>query len=210
MRGETISSPVAATPPRKTWRGRLARLVTEVLAPAPVATILLFIVAWHSTQSLVRALAWGGVAALFATLIPVAYLIRGVRRRQFTDHHVRLREQRPLAFLVGIASLLVGLTLMALLGAPRELVALVAAMGVGLIVSLLVTLIWKISVHVAVVAGAITILMLVFGSILLILGPLVALVGWARVVVGDHTPAQVAAGAVVGATVASVVFVLLR
>ena len=32
-------------------RRRLARLVTEVLAPAPVATILLFIVAWHSTRS---------------------------------------------------------------------------------------------------------------------------------------------------------------
>jgi len=152
----------------------------------------------------------GGVSALFATLVPLLYLLRGVRRRQFTDHHVRLREQRPLAFLVGIASLLIGLALMVVLGAPRQLLALIAAMGVGLIVSLLVTLLWKISVHVAVVAGAVVILVLVFGPLLLVLAPLVALVGWARVEVADHTPAQVIAGSGLGAAVAAVVFILLR
>jgi len=210
MRGETVSSPVAGSPSRRTVRRRLARIITELLAPVPVATILLFVVAWHSTHSLARSLVWGGVSTLFATLVPLLYLLRGVRRRQFTDRHVRLREQRPLAFLVGIASLLIGLALMVVLGAPRELVALVAAMGVGLIVSLLVTLLWKISVHVAVVAGAVVILVLVFGPLLLILGPLVALVGWARVEVADHTPAQVIAGSALGAIVAAVVFMLLR
>ena len=210
MRGETVSSPVAGSPSRRTTRRHLARIITELLAPVPVATILLFVVAWHSTHSLAQSLVWGGVSALFATLVPLLYLLRGVRRRQFTDRHVRLREQRPLAFLVGIASLLIGLALMVVLGAPRELVALVAAMGVGLIVSLLVTLLWKISVHVAVVAGAVVILVLVFGPLLLILGPLVALVGWARVEVADHTPAQVIAGSGLGAAVAAVVFILLR
>jgi len=210
MRGETVSSPIAASPSRRTMRRRVARIITELLAPVPVATILLFVVAWHSTHSLARSLVWGGVSALFATLVPLLYLLRGVRRRQFTDRHVRLREQRPLAFLVGIASLLIGLALMVVLGAPRELLALIAAMGVGLIVSLLVTLLWKISVHVAVVAGAVVILVLIFGPLLLVLAPLVALVGWARVEVADHTPAQVIAGSGLGAAVAAVVFMLLR
>jgi len=210
MRGETVSSPVAGSPSRRTTRRHLARIITELLAPVPVATILLFVVAWHSTHSLARSLVWGGVSTLFATLVPLLYLLRGVRRRQFTDRHVRLREQRPLAFLVGIASLLIGLALMVVLGAPRELLALVAAMGVGLIVSLLVTLLWKISVHVAVVAGAVVILVLVFGPLLLVLAPLVALVGWARVEVADHTPAQAIAGSWLGAAVAAVVFMLLR
>ncbi len=188
----------------------MAGIITELLAPVPVATILLFVVAWHSTHSLARALVWGGISALFATLVPLLYLLRGVRRRQFTDRHVRVREQRPLAFLVGTASLLIGLELMVELGAPRELLALVAAMGVGLIISLLVTLLWKISVHVAVVAGAVVILVLVFGPALLVLGPMLVLVGWARVEMGDHTPAQVIAGSGLGAAVAAVVFILLR
>lgn len=43
-----------------------------------------------------------------------------------------------------------------------------------------------------------------------VLGSLVALVGWAREEVADHTPAQATAGRGLGATVAAVVVVLLR
>jgi membrane-associated phospholipid phosphatase len=202
--------PGATTPPRQSGRRRLARLVTEALAPAPTVALLLLVVAWRSAPSPAEALRWGLLAALFASLVPFAYILRGVRRRRLTDHHVGVREQRPLPLLVGIASVLAGLALLAAWGAPRDLVALVAAMAVGLATSLLVTLAWKISVHTAVVAGAVVILVLVFGPTLLALAPAVTLVGWARVEVGDHTPAQVVAGAALGATVAAVVFSLLR
>ncbi len=105
---------------------------------------------------------------------------------------------------------IVGLVLLALWGAPGELVALVASMVVRLASSLLVTLVWKRSIHIAVVAGAVTILVLVFGPPLLVLAPLVALVCWTRVAVGDRTPAQTMAGVARGATVAAAVFSLLR
>jgi membrane-associated phospholipid phosphatase len=61
-----------------------------------------------------------------------------------------------------------------------------------------------------VVAGAVVTLGLVFGATYLMLLPAIALVGWARVAVGDHTPTQVGAGAVLGGTVAAVVFSALR
>ena len=79
-----------------------------------------------------------------------------------------------------------------------------------MVVSLLVTLAWKVSVHTAVAAGAVTILALVFGAPLLVLWPLVGLIGCARVEVGDHTLGQAVAGAALGTTVAAVVFPLLR
>ena len=116
-----------------------------------------------------KPLRWGILAALFASFVPFLYIVRGVRRGRLTDHHVRVREQRRLPLLVGVASVVIGLTLLALWGAPRELVALVASMVVGLASSLLVTLVWKISIHTAVVAGAVTILVLVFGPPLLVL-----------------------------------------
>ena len=191
-------------------RRRLARVVTEVLAPAPTVALLLLAVAWRSAPTATEAARWGLLAALFASLVPFLYIVRGVRRGRLTDHHVRVREQRPLPLLVGIGSVLLGLALLASWGAPRELVALVAAMAVGLASSLLVTLVWKLSIHTAVVAGAVVILVLVFGPALLALAPLVGLVCWARVAVRDHTPAQTIAGAALGATVATVVFSLLR
>ena len=63
-----------------------------------------------------------------------------------------------------------------------------------------VTLVWKLSIHAAVVAGAVTILVQVFGLPLLVLAPLVALVCWSRVALRDHTPAQTVAGAALGAS----------
>ncbi len=199
---------VAARP--RTNRQRLARVVTEVLAPAPTVAGLLLVVAWRSSPTAVEAVTWGLLASLFANVIPFLFIWRGVMRRRLTDHHVRIREQRPIPLLVGIASVLIGLVLLTWAGAPRELVALGAAMLVGLVTSLLVTLFWKLSVHTAVTAGALVILVLVFGRWFLALTPVVGLVAWARVATGDHDVGQVLGGAALGTSVAGIVFSLLR
>jgi membrane-associated phospholipid phosphatase len=188
----------------------LARLVTEVLAPAPVVAALLLAVAWRSAPTPAAALPWALLAAAFCSALPMLFILRGVRRGRLTDHHVRVRRQRRAPLLVAGGSVLVGLGLLLAAGAPRDVVALVGAGGVGLAVALAITLVWKISIHTAVAAGAVVVLALVFGPALLVLTPLVALSGWARVEVGDHTPAQVVAGAAVGAAVAGAAFPLLR
>jgi hypothetical protein len=184
-------------------RRALARVVTELLAPANVAGGLLVLVAWHSAATTADALRRAGVAVLFAAVVPMAYIIRGVRRQRLNDRHIRHRHQRPIPLLVGVGVLALG-------NARRELIALVAAMAVGLGTSLSVTLVWKISIHIAVVAGAVVILVLVFGPAAPGSVPLVALVAWARVALRDHTPGQAAAGAALGALVAASVFSLLR
>jgi hypothetical protein len=184
--------------------------VTEVLAPAPTVAVLVLLVAWQSTPTGAEAVRWGALAAIFVSVVPFLYVVRGVRRGGLSDHHVGVRHQRPDPLLVGVASMLVGLVLLVLWDAPRDLIALVAVVAAGLGMSLLVTLVWKLSIHAAVVSGAVTILLFVFGPPLLVVAPLVPLVCWARVAVHDHTPAQTLAGAVLCATVAAVVFSALR
>jgi membrane-associated phospholipid phosphatase len=206
----TRGDPPLAANQRLPRRLRTARLVTEVLAPAPIVAVLPLVVAWHSTPTAALAIAWGVTASLFASVLPFAVILLGVRRGRLTDHHVGVRQQRARPMLLGVASVLAGLELLVVVGAPRELVALVAAMTVGLSVSLLVTLWWKVSVHTAVAAGAATVLALVFGPALLAVWPLVGVIGWSRVQLGDHTPAQVLVGVVLGAGVAATIFPLLR
>ncbi len=206
---QTVGQRLDEDPGRPHHR-RLARLVTELLAPAPTATVLILAVALHSAASPAAALRWAVLAILFGCILPSLYIIRGVRRRQLSDHHVRVREQRALPILVGLASVLVGLALVVMLGAPRDLIAVVVAMAAGLVVSLLITLVWKLSVHTGTVAGTVIILALVFGPALLVLEVFSFLVGWARVELGDHTPAQAIAGGIIGALVAALTFSLLR
>jgi membrane-associated phospholipid phosphatase len=73
-----------------------------------------------------------------------------------------------------------------------------------------ITLWWKISVHAAIAAGAATALPLVFGQALLAAWPLVAVIAWSRIQVGDHTPAQVLAGVALGIVVTATILPLLR
>ena len=195
---------------RRPTRSLLARIVTEALAPAWIATALLVAVAIHTAPTPAEAIRWGVVSALFASVLPFLYVVYEVRRRRVTDRHVSVRTQRPVPMLIAAGSILLGVAILVLGGAPRALVALVVAMLAGVLVTLVITLRWKISVHSATLAGAVVIVVLVFGIPFLPLVALCALVGWARVEVGAHTPRQVVIGEAVGAVIAGAVFTALR
>ncbi len=186
----------------------VARVVTEVFAPGVLIAAQLVAVGWHAGQGGDRW--WGLVAALFAAVIPFAYIVRQVHRGRLTDHHIAVREQRRLPLTVGVASVVAGLLVLVAAGAPRELLALVAAGAVGLAVCAGVTHWWKLSIHSAVAAGTVVVLSTVYGHAMLGAAPIVAVIGWARVRMAAHTVAQVVAGAVVGALIAGTVFPAMR
>jgi membrane-associated phospholipid phosphatase len=191
-------------------RLRVARLVGEVLSPPPILAVLALVVAWASSPTPVMAVLWGGIAAVSASVLPYALILRGVRRGRLTDRNISLRQQRVRFAGVAIASILTGLTVLAAFDAPAEMVALQASIAVGVACGWVITLWWKISVHAAIAAGAATVLLLVFGLALLVVWPLVALIAWSRVQVGDHTPAQVLPGIALGIVVNATIFPLLR
>ncbi|MGC5054755.1 phosphoesterase PA-phosphatase [Micromonospora sp. DT48] len=190
---------------------RLARVVTEVFAPALLAAVMPVVVALHTTAPAVGpGLGWALVGALFCSVIPNSLIWWGVRRGRLSDHHIRVREQRRTPLVYGLVSVLVGLALLIGFRAPRPVIAMVVVMfGLGLAVTL-VNLVWKLSIHAAVAAGSGAVLVIVFGAKLLLAAPAVVLVGWSRVVLRDHTVGQVIAGTVAGLVVAVPIFLLLR
>jgi membrane-associated phospholipid phosphatase len=191
-------------------RLRVARVVGELLSPPPILVILALVVAWDSSPTPAMAVLWGGIAAVFASVLPYAIILRGVRRGRLTDKNISLREERIRFGGVAITSILTGLAVLAAFDAPAAMTALLASIAAGVACGWVITLWWKVSVHAAIAAGAATVLMLVFGPALLAAWPLVALIAWSRVQVGDHTPAQVLAGVALGIVVNATIFSLLR
>lgn len=187
----------------------MARLITDTLAPANLVIAILLIIGWHSTSS-VTGLGWGMLAALFCGGVPFAVIILGVKRGHWTDKHVRVREQRAVPLLATMASVLIGISLLVVLRAPREVFALVVAMLVGLITTMMVTVWWKVSVHTAVAGGVVVILLLAYGASMAPLALGIAAIGWSRVALRDHTPAQTVVGALLGGLAAAVVFSAMR
>ncbi|TBL30646.1 phosphoesterase PA-phosphatase [Verrucosispora sp. SN26_14.1] len=189
---------------------RSARVVTEVFAPALLAAAMPVVIGVTSVSPLVDGLGWALVGALFCSAIPNALIWWDVRRGRLTDHHIRVREQRRTPLLYGLLSVLVGLSLMIGLGAPRPVTAIIVVMFLLGVAVTAVNLVWKLSIHAAVAAGSAGVLVVAFGPVLLATAPLVALVGWSRVRLRDHTVAQVIAGTAVGVLVAAPTFLALR
>jgi len=190
---------------------RLARVVTEVLSPAVIVVALPLAVAWQATgYELAPTLGWGMLVALFYSVIPMVIMVRGARRGRWDGHWVRERERRMVPFLLCLVSTTVGLVIMLVGGAPQAVIALSWSMIATLVVVLAITRWWKVSVHATVAGGAVATVVLLYGPwyLLLILG--VVLVAWSRVMVEDHTVAQVVAGALLGPVVGGAVFLALR
>jgi len=209
-----MSRPATRSPSRTSVGGgfrreTLAKVVTEVSGPAIVVMAGLVIVASRNASHGAGA-AWGAVAVVLCAGVPMAYVARGVKTGKWSDHHVPDRRQRHTPLLVGLVCIATAGVLLSVVRAPRELIALVLSQLVGLIVVMIVTRFWKISVHSSASGGLVGILVAIYG-LWAVLGVLpLALVAWSRTVLDAHTWPQVLVGAAAGATVALTVFPLLR
>jgi hypothetical protein len=192
-------------------RRRVAAIVTEVCSPAVVVVLLPLAVAWHATGYRPGpTVLWGLVVAVFSSVLPMAFIIRGARQGRWDGHHVRNREGRLVPLLLCLGSTVVGLLILLLGGAPRDVVALNVAMLVTLLACTAITQWWKISLHSAVAGGAEATMVLIYGPLALVGVPVVLLIAWSRVTVRDHTLAQAVAGTLIGPIVGGAVFVLVR
>jgi membrane-associated phospholipid phosphatase len=184
-----------------------AEWVSYLLEPKNWIIATTLAVGWHADGA--DGLAWGAVAALFAGVLPMVFISRGVRRGRWDDRYVGAKGPRLIVLAFIIASVAAGLALLVGLGAPGELSGYVGCMLVSVAVLAAITTVWKISIHCAVAAGSVTILTLLLGPWLLPAYLLVALTGWSRVMLKDHTTAQVIAGSLLGAAAAVVTYAVI-
>ncbi|MFD7580714.1 hypothetical protein [Kitasatospora sp. NPDC059817] len=181
-----------------------ARRVTDGVEPKNV------IIAMLPLMGVIRygwtGLGWAAFAALFAAVIPTMFIQRGIRKGTLEDRHVGHRQRRLTVIPFIMGSVATSFAVMLWLDAPADLTAMVLAMFASLVPILVITVWWKVSVHTAVAAGAVVCLGIALGPLWLLLAPLVAAIGWSRVVLRDHTTAQTIVGAAVGALTAGIVF----
>jgi membrane-associated phospholipid phosphatase len=189
---------------------RLARFVSHAFSPPVVAAVVVAAVSWRGAGSVAEALRWTALLVLFSCVGPLLVVVVALRLGRVGDLYISRREQRPRPLALAALSVVGGVLLLSWLGAPGDVVAVAWAIAAGMLGTTAVTLVWKISYHAGAVAGALGVLALAFGPTLLAAAPILALVGWARVRLDAHTPAQVLAGTLLGGTAAAVAFALAR
>jgi hypothetical protein len=178
---------------------RLARWISVFFDSSFLSLVIFPAIGWH-VAGLVG-VGWALLALLLLTGIPLAYILIGMRKGWVSDLELSHREERPRFILVSFSSDLLALAVLWLGGAPRMIwtLALVyACLGVTMFT---ISNFWKISLHLVTVSGFSTLLVYVFGPGAWWTFSSLPLVAWARLHRKKHTPAQLLAGAVLGATI---------
>lgn len=192
---------------------RIASTLSYLINPLILPPIGFGLVLWHFGAGAPEIRDAVGIGLVFFFLIPLVYVAVMVRRGKAATLEVRHRSARTRPFLFGITSYSVGvLFLWMTLETARPLMLAIAAIyPINTALVAMINLRWKISVHVASVAGFLAGLIFVarmpwdvptLGVLTMTsVAPsllLIPLLMWARVRSGAHTPGEVAAGSVFG------------
>ena len=188
---------VIVEPKSKPVHVRVARLVSNILAPASISLPFIVLVALYHAQNVTRALLYAGITLFFLSLGPFIYILIAVRVGKISDVDVSRRTERAGPFLFGISSVLAGWLVLILLHGPENLQTLLFITAVSGIVMMVTTIWWKISIHSSSMGGVATILTAFYGAVMLPTFLLLILVSWSRVVLRRHTVSQVIAGSLV-------------
>ncbi len=138
------------------------------------------------------------IAFLFTAIVPVTTLLIMRKRGSITDLDVSRRDQRLVPLLVGLGSYAAAFIIFDWLGADNLPKGLVFCSLVNLVVVMLITKYWKISIHAMGLTGPLAALWVMWNSYMLPMAALTALVGTSRVVLKAHTPSQVIVGSILG------------
>ena len=199
---------------------RVANAVSYLLNPLVLPPVAFALLDAHFGARGLEVLWTFAVSAVFFCLVPLLYILGLVRRGRAESLEVRQRERRLGPFLVSVVSYLIGTVLLALVvdGPALPLIVTFAAIfPINTAVLMLITLRWKISIHMSSLAAFVSVLLFAALTVwrdlpdgieaaltLATVAPLALLLPllmWARVRVGAHTTAQVIAGAAFGLVV---------
>src|SRR2546423_685046 len=108
-------------PASKPMHVHFARYISVIFSPAVVSVPFVVLVALYRASNTLLALGYAFTTLLFLSAGPLVYILIGVRTGKFTDADVSVRSQRAGPFLFGIGSALIGLLILSLLQAPKNL-----------------------------------------------------------------------------------------
>ncbi len=185
----------------------IAKIISLVLAPLVVVIPATFMVSFFGTKNLLLSFEWM-LVSLFFILTLMAPLVFFVKKGQFANLDVSVREQRPLLFFIEFVFAAIYFSVLYLFHAPKELFIGIITIFALLIVFGIVNKFIKASGHVGMLSAIITLLVLKGGPIFLLGFLLVPILAWARLKTKRHTLNEVIAGTVVGVLVAALIAII--
>lgn len=189
-------------------REKAAHRISDVFNPYYSSAPFFWLVAAGAAPNRLSFLLDAAILTAFFSVLPLLDIRRRIRKGFVGDVHISSREDRLKPFLFSLACAVAGLAALYVAAAPDTVLAVawtVVALGATITT---VTMVWKISLHAAGITSIAVMLYFIFGALAAPVALLVPVVGWARLTLRKHTPAQLAAGILVAIALTATVFAL--
>lgn len=169
---------------------RIAFTISVLFNPFLLPLVSILLIVRMSVATTQQGLLWMVIVVLFASVLPMLFILILFRRGQLSDFRLTVREQRAKPLIFSLVSALVGIGILHILNVPREIVWLCIACVINGVVLTLITQVWKISFHSGVAAGCMTGLATLISGQFVYLFILLPFIAWARVHRKRHTYLQ--------------------
>lgn len=185
---------------------KIAKWISRIFHPFLVAVLTLTLATYQSGSPIPSVILWVGIS--FATVIlPVSlYILWMVRKGNYSDAYVSIREQRHSLYYVATLCLVALVVILAVSNPPVVVTACIVSGVLANGLGMLINRFTKISVHSAAMAGC-TAVLLVFAPVVgwvMVFATLIT--GWARKVLKAHTLSQIVLGYLVASSSVVIVF----
>ena len=177
---------------------RFANFISWVISPVVVAPVAYYAIVMRGYGHDVNSISYLTVLFFSSTIAPI-FLISGLKKiGKISDFNISFREQRFLPLLVLVAVNALGYEFMKTLHPPKLLTGILLFNAVNMVFILLITLQWKISIHLFTYSSSIALLFMQFGAVALFCLLLVPLLMWSRIYLKAHNFMQTLVGGTLG------------
>lgn len=183
----------------------IARIISLISNPVLILIFLPFFLVYKTTKDLNAAWNWTLYTLVFITIF-VLFVLIGVKKKIFSDIDVSKREQRPALYFMGALLSVLYLYVLFLFQAPRILFITLFGIILGILITGLINIKIKASVHVAAISGLITSLSIIYKGYFLFLLILIFIIGWSRVKIKRHTVPEVIIGGILGSLLSLIMY----
>jgi len=174
-------------------RKKRAAIISIVFQPTFIPIILYLIVSFHTVQ-MPQAIVFALIGIIFVTLAPIGLIFLMTRFRKISDPDLPDRRERFLPYISIVVLYIIGLIVFLYLQAPWQIIAITASYIAVTFAGAVISLFWKISMHLAGVSGPITALVFLVNPYFAFAYLLLLPIGWARYALKKHTLLQIIIG----------------
>ena len=172
---------------------KIAKILSIIFQPTFIPIALYIIVSLYVAPS-VTGFYYALIGIVFITLAPMVLVYILARYNKISDPDLSDRRERFVPYISIVGLYIIGFFVFWLHQAPYPILATTASYIVVTFIGAFVSLFWKISMHMAGVAGPVTALVFLVNPIFILAYLLLIPLGWARYTLKKHTLLQIIMG----------------